>query len=95
MSRVTTSNAKLGFIGVSIKITNVYFYREIGRRYRGTMLFNKFSSDLITTYQTESVLTEDLGVTFLPQKLGNIPVPPATGNYTLQSRGGTLSWVAA
>jgi hypothetical protein len=93
MSRVTTSNAKLKFIRVSSKITDVYFYRETGQYYRGSMLFNKFSSDLITTYTTETVLTTDPGVTFLPQKLGNVPMPPATGQYTLQSNNGTLSWV--
>jgi hypothetical protein len=57
------------------------------------MLFNKFSSDLITTYTTETVLTTDPGVTFLPQKLGNVPMPPATGQYTLQSNNGVLSWI--
>jgi hypothetical protein len=59
------------------------------------MLFNKFSSDLITTYQNEAVLTTDPGVTFLPQKLGNIPTPPTTGAYTLQSRDGVLSCIAS
>jgi hypothetical protein len=95
MSRVTTYNAKLGFIRVSAKITDVYFYRETGQWYRGSMLFNKFSTDLITTYQNETALTDDPGVTFLPQKLGNIPTPPATGNYTLQSNDRLLSWIAS
>jgi hypothetical protein len=84
LSRVSTSNAKLGFIRVSAKITDIYFYRETGQWFRGSILFNKFSSDVITTYTTKPVLlTAPDGLTFLPQKLGNIPVPPATGNIAL------------
>jgi hypothetical protein len=42
MSRVTTYNAKLGFIRVSAQITDIYLYRELGQWYRGSILFNKY-----------------------------------------------------
>jgi hypothetical protein len=94
MSRVSIYNAQLGFIRISTKMTDVYFYRETNQWFRGSILFNKYSSDVITTYTTEPVLsTAPDGLTFLPQKLGNIPSPPATGKFTLTSSDGVLSWV--
>jgi hypothetical protein len=65
MSRVSIYNAQLGFIRISTKITDVYFYRETNQWFRGSILFNKYSSDVITTYTTEPVLsTAPDGLTF-------------------------------
>jgi hypothetical protein len=89
-----SGNSKLGFIRVSAQVTDVYFYQELNQYFRGSIFFNKYSSDLITNYMNEPNLTEDPGVTFLPTRVGYIPTPPATGTYTLKSNNGTLSWVS-
>jgi hypothetical protein len=70
ISYIASGNSKLGFTRVSAQVTDVYFYQELNQYFRGSILFNKYSSDLITTYTTEPVLTEDPGVTFLPTKVG-------------------------
>jgi hypothetical protein len=94
-SNVTTYNPKLGFIRVSVHATDIHFYRETNQWYRGSILFNKYSSDVITTYTNEPVLTEDPGVTFLPTRIGFLPTPPASGSFILQARDGAISWIAS
>jgi hypothetical protein len=93
ISYVSVGQAKLGFIRVTAQVTDVYFYQELNQYFRGSILFNKYSSDLITTYLNEPILTEDPGVTFLSTRFATVPSPPASGQYALQSRDGVLSWV--
>jgi hypothetical protein len=93
ISYVSVGQAKLGFVRVTAQITDVYLYQELAQYFRGSILFNKYSSDLITTYTTEPLLESDPGVTYLTTRIGFIPSPPATGTFTLQSVNGSLSWV--
>jgi hypothetical protein len=93
ISYVSVGQTKLGFIRVSTQITDVYLYQEIAQYFRGSILFNKYSSDLITTYTTEPLLESDPGVTYLSTRTGFIPILPATGTFTLQSVDGNLSWI--
>jgi hypothetical protein len=93
ISYVSVGQAKLGFIRVTTQIIDVYLYQEFAQYFRGLILFNKYSSDLITTYTTEPLLESDPGVTYLSTRTGFIPTPPATGTFTLQSVNGNLLWV--
>jgi hypothetical protein len=93
ISYVSVGQAKLGFIRVTSQVTDICFYQEINQYFRESILFNKYSSDLIITCSSVALLTEDPGVTFLPTRIGYVPTPPATGQYTLQSNNGVLSWV--
>jgi phage FluMu protein gp41 len=83
---------KLGFIRVDNNTTDAYLYRETADTIWGSILFNKYATDVITVFTNSPVLTTDPGVTFLPERPANIPVPPSTGAFTLKSNNGVLSW---
>jgi hypothetical protein len=84
---------QLSFVRISFTVMDVYLYRETTYLVLGSILINKISTDIITTYTSESVLsTAPENSKYCPVKYTTIPVPPATGNYTLQSRDGVLSW---
>jgi hypothetical protein len=83
---------KLGFVRVDNNTTEAYLYRETADTIWGSILFNKYATDVLTIYNNSPILTEDPGAVFLPMRT-NIPTPPATGTYTLQSNNGVLSWI--
>jgi hypothetical protein len=86
---------KLSFVRTSFNEIDVYIYRDHNYAMSGSTLFNKLSTAVITTYSSEPVLTTAPdNASFCPMRFATVPVPPATGNYTLQSRDGTLSWAA-
>jgi hypothetical protein len=88
--------SQLIFVRISNTVMDVYLYREYAYFINGTILFNKLPTDIITTYTTEPVLTTAPDYAFpSPLRFMDIPIPPSTGNYTLTSNNGNLSWITS
>jgi hypothetical protein len=84
---------KLSFVRTSFQEMDVYIYRDHNYAMSGSVLFNKISTTIITTYTNEPVLTTAPDyASFCPMRFATVPTPPATGTYTLQSNNGVLSW---
>jgi hypothetical protein len=86
---------QLSFVRTLVNELDVYMYRDRNDTMSGSILFNKYTNATITTYTAEPVLTTaPENSYFCPLRFANVPAPPATGNYTLQSRDGVLSWIS-
>jgi hypothetical protein len=79
-SNYPCATLQLSFVRTSLNELDVYMYRDYGDIMNGTILFNKLPAVVITTYSSV--------------RFAMVPSPPTAGNYTLQSRDGTLSWTA-
>jgi hypothetical protein len=84
---------KLSFVRTSFQEMDVYIYRDNNYAMNGSVLFNRISTAIITTYTNEPVLTvAPENSTLCPLRFATVPSPPTTGTFTLQSRDGVLSW---
>jgi hypothetical protein len=93
-SNFPCGDMKLNFVRTSFNELDVYLYRDHNYAMSGSILFNKLSTAVIITYNTEPVLTTaPENSSSCPVRCVTVPTPPATGTYTLKSNNGTLSWV--
>jgi hypothetical protein len=94
-SNYPCATLQLCFVRTSLNELDVYMYRDRGDIMSGSIVFNKLPTNIITTYTNEPVLTTaPENSSFCPLRFAIVPSPPATGNYTLQSRDGVLSWIS-
>jgi hypothetical protein len=86
---------KLSFVRTSFNELDVYLYRDHSYAMSGSILFNKLSTAVITTYNTEPVLkTSPENSSFCPVRYVTVSTPPTTGTYALKSNNGALTWVS-
>jgi hypothetical protein len=85
---------QLSLVKTSVYAMDIYLYREVNYYMHGSILFNKLETDEITTYTSEpSVTTIPENAKFWPVLFANVPTPPTSGTFNLQSVNGTLRWV--
>jgi hypothetical protein len=85
---------KISFVRTSFNYKDVYLHRDRNYDMSGSVLFNKLSTAVVTTYNTEPAMTTaPENAVFCPVRFATVPSPPLTDNYTLQSRDGIFSWV--